>query len=53
MNLSNKILLSKNIDIKRFIIILPIALLVILTIKFLKNIYIKKKNVKEQFTNYL
>ena len=52
MNFPKQILLSKDMDINRFMIILPIALLVILIIKFLKKIYTNKKNVKEQFTNY-
>jgi hypothetical protein len=44
--------LSKNSDLKTLIIIFVIALIIMLTIRFLKNIYTNKKRVKEQFTNY-
>lgn len=44
--------ISGNSDLKTLIIIFITALIIMLTIKFLKNIYTNKKNVKEQFTNY-
>ena len=52
MNFPKQILLSNNTDLKTLILIFIIALIIMLIIRFLKNIYTNKKRVKEQFTNY-